>query len=1149
MQQLHAFNLAVREGLSARRPSVQHALNIQNAFYEVATKVPAELRNATVTGGSHLPASVCMDALIFLDAVVDTASIPAWQEAMASVTAFVAPCSDAANASAVDSNHPRVLVTNKAAMHVAECVSAAAVAVRSVAEGIVCGVFRPTSTFAATAVHVVSSAHEQLSSKDLMATAATLLRTMRGLALIERSRGVDYPPRVPLSIVQAVFGGCVMACMDASDPSRLKSNAAAISASELRQGAAVAASVGLWRSVSDGGVDGPRSGSSSTSSSNPGDSSGGAGGLPVDTVGKRKMLEALHSSGLVEELSTTLLSLPPPIQPPTAPASHEAETRLLMSALNLCRFVTVIAAPVSTGLKSQPQKPRGQGQGQEGGQQRTLKEADALALLLLQGPQLQRLLQVAMMRVAVDGGVTEAAEAAANNGLEAAAAGASTGAAAGASCHGGGACCLLEPVVPRPEHALPAVCYQLTFLTAAAGAWAYQLRFAGGSTSAAGGGGAAAAPPAPQLMARLLCGALEALVRLRSGRGPPGAEYTKEACGVFDGLSGTAFDAVGVLLRLVAQQVVPMEARPGPGGGARPGSARQQQRQQRQQQGDVRSARSDWLEVTGWLMAMAVAIADGPEGGASVPAAALETLHGYTPGLVEDWSDMKEADRRCAADALARTDFLRSLDTILRRTVRRASAAVGLRALELDGAMHSDLLPFLIAHQVDRGRSGGPWVAGRDLGVLLTMTKAARLAAGSACERLAEACAAAAGATAAAGEAAVAAADATLERASYGLLPACMLLSLTAELVFLAPASASPRTSSGAGAGAGTGAGGDDSSHERREDLRAVLAAGAASLFPAFADLLDRLAASSLMPRLRNHGGIDGGVSRICVTLAQGATCLRRLLYVVPTPQLLPAAPIRFLAAGGRLLSVLAPPPSPGQNQAQARLAGIAAAMVGLPPGSLGSDGRPHASPGLLMALMPIAIRLVLVLSHMAACEGLAARVLVALTGSSGGGGGGGGSSAGGSGAAPGAGPAEAAAAAEDLRPLLSALPRLNGGTEPWLGPLKEKAAECGRDNGGGGAAAFRRWAAGNVRRLEEVAKEHDVDGAAGGLPPPPPSALAAAVRLCGNPACGRFEGDHESSAARSKCGRCRAVRYCGAECQLAHWGNGHKAECRRVGG
>lgn len=37
---------------------------------------------------------------------------------------------------------------------------------------------------------------------------------------------------------------------------------------------------------------------------------------------------------------------------------------------------------------------------------------------------------------------------------------------------------------------------------------------------------------------------------------------------------------------------------------------------------------------------------------------------------------------------------------------------------------------------------------------------------------------------------------------------------------------------------------------------------------------------------------------------------------------------------------------------------------------------------------------------------------------------------------------------------------------------------------------------------------------------------------------------DGGSGAALSSCAACRAVFYCGRECQLHHWRTGHKAEC-----
>ncbi len=70
-------------------------------------------------------------------------------------------------------------------------------------------------------------------------------------------------------------------------------------------------------------------------------------------------------------------------------------------------------------------------------------------------------------------------------------------------------------------------------------------------------------------------------------------------------------------------------------------------------------------------------------------------------------------------------------------------------------------------------------------------------------------------------------------------------------------------------------------------------------------------------------------------------------------------------------------------------------------------------------------------------------------------------------------------------------------------------------------------------------------------LPPPlalPPRRRGPLLRLrvCGNPRCCNFAGEYEGALPLRRCGGCGAVRYCGAECQKAHWREGHKAECRR---
>ncbi len=69
-------------------------------------------------------------------------------------------------------------------------------------------------------------------------------------------------------------------------------------------------------------------------------------------------------------------------------------------------------------------------------------------------------------------------------------------------------------------------------------------------------------------------------------------------------------------------------------------------------------------------------------------------------------------------------------------------------------------------------------------------------------------------------------------------------------------------------------------------------------------------------------------------------------------------------------------------------------------------------------------------------------------------------------------------------------------------------------------------------------------------LPPPlalPPSRQGALTRLrvCGNPRCSNFAGECEGVLPFKQCGGCRAVRYCGADCQRAHWREGHRAECK----
>ncbi len=65
-------------------------------------------------------------------------------------------------------------------------------------------------------------------------------------------------------------------------------------------------------------------------------------------------------------------------------------------------------------------------------------------------------------------------------------------------------------------------------------------------------------------------------------------------------------------------------------------------------------------------------------------------------------------------------------------------------------------------------------------------------------------------------------------------------------------------------------------------------------------------------------------------------------------------------------------------------------------------------------------------------------------------------------------------------------------------------------------------------------------------LPPSRAGALPL-LRVCGNPRCSNFGMECEGVLPLKQCGGCRAVRYCGADCQRAHWREGHRAECKAL--
>ncbi len=98
-------------------------------------------------------------------------------------------------------------------------------------------------------------------------------------------------------------------------------------------------------------------------------------------------------------------------------------------------------------------------------------------------------------------------------------------------------------------------------------------------------------------------------------------------------------------------------------------------------------------------------------------------------------------------------------------------------------------------------------------------------------------------------------------------------------------------------------------------------------------------------------------------------------------------------------------------------------------------------------------------------------------------------------------------------------------------------------------------------RAVNLLGEEHD---AGGNLPPPPPpSAPSGALppplplgrdcalprlRMCSNPRCSNFGCEGEWALPLKLCGGCRAVRYCGVDCQRAHWRGGHRADCKVLG-
>lgn len=58
--------------------------------------------------------------------------------------------------------------------------------------------------------------------------------------------------------------------------------------------------------------------------------------------------------------------------------------------------------------------------------------------------------------------------------------------------------------------------------------------------------------------------------------------------------------------------------------------------------------------------------------------------------------------------------------------------------------------------------------------------------------------------------------------------------------------------------------------------------------------------------------------------------------------------------------------------------------------------------------------------------------------------------------------------------------------------------------------------------------------------------AARAANIKCSRPKCGQRQGNASGGCKFKVCSRCQVAMYCSGECQVAHWKEGHKAECKK---
>ncbi len=510
-------------------------------------------------------------------------------------------------------------------------------------------------------------------------------------------------------------------------------------------------------------------------------------------------------------------------------------------------------------------------------------------------------------------------------------------------------------------------------------------------------------------------------------------------------------------------------------------------------------------------------------------------------------------------------DLMQTGQTAIAKDLGKASLSVS-RAIE---AVLQSLPPPMGVQQAE-GQGGGQ-AAGPQLGLLLTLSKRAAVVA-----RALEA-GGSAGDGAQAQQRSITGAAEVL-----GLLTAAAG-SLAEGVRDSAAAEAAVSLAASEASGAGDG-GGEECVDEAQEVLVLVARAASCLAAPLAWRLATEMATAAVAvgrpTAARDWAAWQAGTRAVCGVLA----CALRWWCdppLLPPAQLLACQPHRLLAAACTLAAAL-PDRTKKLGKHKQRLIVLVASTVAVLASHATLSGRVRG----WLAPPP------------------AAAATLAGSGDPGGGGGGGGGGSG-SGSDTGSGSRgyehEADPCAGCLAAPLLALVRHTIGTAPSYAAHTAALLRLAGGGEGTGAAAgeadggFRRFAAAVAEAMvadscrdaqprgefSEVPMpdgsspstllqgENEGDGARGmpPVPPPPPPPASAPpgapppalalppcrqgalprLRVCGYSGCGNFAGESEGALPFKQCGGCRAVRYCGADCQRAHWREGHRAECKML--